>query len=73
MLIVPDGILALDDSAAAALELVDGARTLEAIVAVLAERFATPRSALEREARELFESLQARGFVSQKGRADGEL
>lgn len=66
MLLVPEGIVSLNDTAAAALELADGSRTLEAIVDVLAERFdagASGDARLAADVRELLEELATRGFV----------
>jgi pyrroloquinoline quinone biosynthesis protein D len=63
MLLVPEGVLVLNDSAAAALELVDGEHTLAEIVAAVIERFdVSPRLAQD-ELAELFGRLEERGFV----------
>jgi coenzyme PQQ biosynthesis protein PqqD len=63
MLLVPEGIVSLNDTAAAALELADGSRSLEAIVATLAERFEAESTLMERDVRDLLEELATRGFV----------
>jgi coenzyme PQQ biosynthesis protein PqqD len=63
MLLVPEGIVSLNGTAAAALELADGSRTLEAIVDVLAEKFDERGDVLESDVRELLEELASRGFV----------
>ncbi len=64
MLLVPEGIVSLNETAAAALELADGSRSFEAIVAALAERFDAPEPALAQDVRELLDALVARGFVA---------
>lgn len=64
MLLVPEGIVALNDTAAAALELADGSRDLEAIVATLAERFEAPQTELAQDVNDLFDSLVSSGFVT---------
>jgi coenzyme PQQ biosynthesis protein PqqD len=64
MLLVPEGIVSLNDTAAAALELADGSRSFEAIVAVLAERFDAPLQTLSEDVRELLDAFVARGFVT---------
>jgi pyrroloquinoline quinone biosynthesis protein D len=63
MLLVPEGILRLNDSAAATLELVDGARTLTAIVDALCVRYAVPREDATRDVEDLIERLSRRGYV----------
>jgi pyrroloquinoline quinone biosynthesis protein D len=62
-LLVPEGIVALSDSAAAILELVDGQRDEAAIATVLAERFEAPAAELSRDVAELLAALAERGFV----------
>jgi hypothetical protein len=63
MLLVPEGALALNAPAAAALELVNGERTLEEIVDSVIERFdVTPHQAWT-DFDDLFERLSERGFV----------
>jgi pyrroloquinoline quinone biosynthesis protein D len=52
MLLVPEGIVSLNDTAAAALELADGSRSLEAIVTLLAERFDAPVNDVTEDVRE---------------------
>ena len=63
LLLVPEGALALNESAAATLELVDGQRTAAEIAALLAERFAvTPEQAGE-DVAALFARLRERRFI----------
>jgi pyrroloquinoline quinone biosynthesis protein D len=64
MLLVPEGALVLNPSAAAALELVDGDRSVAQLVDAVVERFeVTPKQAAA-DLLELFERLEARGFVT---------
>ena len=63
MLLVPEGALVLNLPAAAALALVDGRRTLEEIVATVVERFDVTSERAAADLQELFERLEARGFV----------
>jgi pyrroloquinoline quinone biosynthesis protein D len=63
MLLVPEGALVLNDSAAAALELVDGERTLAEIAATVVERFDVSSQDAQKDLVELFERLEERGFV----------
>ena len=65
MLLVPEGIVSLNDTAAAALELTDGSRTLEAIVDTLSERFEADTERLRADVRGLLDDLVARGFVTE--------
>jgi pyrroloquinoline quinone biosynthesis protein D len=64
VLLYPEGVLVLNPEAAEILELVDGARTLDAIVTALREAHPeAPPDALGGDVRELLERLVARGFV----------
>jgi len=63
MLLVPEGALMLNPTAAAALELVDGRRTLDEIVAGVVERFDVPPEVAREEIGELLRRLTERGFV----------
>ncbi|MGC1381167.1 MAG: pyrroloquinoline quinone biosynthesis peptide chaperone PqqD [Candidatus Baltobacteraceae bacterium] len=63
MLLVPEGALILNQSAAAALELVDGERTLSEIVETIVERFDVAPEAARDELGTLFDRLAQRGFV----------
>lgn len=63
LLLVPEGALQLNGTAGAAIELVDGARTVDDIVDVLVERFAVTRDDALTGVREVFARLAARGFV----------
>ena len=63
-LMIPEGIVALNETAAAALELADGTRALDAIVATLNERFEDPDGTLSTDVRELFAEFAERGFIT---------
>ena len=63
MLLIPEGALVLNAPAAAALELVDGARPLTEIVAAVAERFEVNASQANDDILELFERLEERGLL----------
>jgi pyrroloquinoline quinone biosynthesis protein D len=63
MLLVPEGALMLNASAAAALELVDGHRTFDDIVAAVVERFDVTADTARGELDELFARLAERGFL----------
>jgi pyrroloquinoline quinone biosynthesis protein D len=63
MLLVPEGALVLNRTAAAALELVDGKRTLSQIVDAVAERFEVSPERARDDINELFDRLTQRGFV----------
>ncbi len=68
MLLVPEGMLELNGTAAAALELVDGNRSLQEIADAVVARFeVTPEEASD-GLRDLFERLSERGFVVRHGR-----
>jgi pyrroloquinoline quinone biosynthesis protein D len=63
MLLVPEGALVLNDSAAAALELADGEHTLAEIAAAVVERFDVTTQHAQEDLGELFGRLEERGFV----------
>jgi len=63
MLLVPEGALMLNASAAATLELVDGQRTFDDIVAAVVERFDVTADTARGELDELFARLAERGFL----------
>jgi pyrroloquinoline quinone biosynthesis protein D len=64
LLLVPEGILRLNDTAAAILALVDGTRTIDGIVDTLEARFEVPREDLMRDVGELIDRLTLRGYVT---------
>ena len=63
ILLVPEGIVTLNETAAAALELADGSRSLDSIASTLAERFEDPNGALIRDVRDLLDDFATRGYV----------
>ncbi|MEZ4391182.1 MAG: pyrroloquinoline quinone biosynthesis peptide chaperone PqqD [Polyangiales bacterium] len=70
VLLFPEGVLVLNESAAEVLALVDGARTLRRIADELAQRHGAPDpSVVLDDVRALLERLGARGFVEGVGAA----
>ena len=63
MLLVPEGALMLNSPAAAALELIDGERTIEEIVAAVVERFDVAPEQARDDLGALFDRLAERGFI----------
>jgi pyrroloquinoline quinone biosynthesis protein D len=63
MLLVPEGALVLNRSAAAALELVDGDRTAGQIVDAVVERFDVAPDRAHEDLGDLFDRLEKRGFL----------
>jgi pyrroloquinoline quinone biosynthesis protein D len=63
MLLVPEGALVLNRVAAAALELVDGTRSLDQIVEGVTSRFDVSTERALEDVQALFERLTERGFV----------
>jgi pyrroloquinoline quinone biosynthesis protein D len=62
-LLVPEGVVDLNPTARAVLELVDGTRGSDEIAAVLAERYDAPIEELRADVCELCGALRARGFL----------
>lgn len=63
MLLVPEAALMLNPAAAAALELVDGTRTVGEIVEAVVDRFEVEAARARDDVAELFDRLAARGFL----------
>lgn len=63
LMLVPEGIVTLNESAYAALELADGSRDSDAIAAELAERFDDASGAIASDVRDLLDEFAARGYV----------
>lgn len=63
LLLVPEGVLELNATAAAALALVDGRRSLPEIVASVRERFEVSDEEARESLGELFGRLRERGFI----------
>jgi|HubBroStandDraft_1064217.scaffolds.fasta_scaffold333076_1 coenzyme PQQ biosynthesis protein PqqD len=65
LLLVPEGVVELNASAAAALALVDGKRSLADIAGALSERaFDVPAETIVSDVGILFERLRARSFIA---------
>jgi pyrroloquinoline quinone biosynthesis protein D len=62
-LLVPEGVLDLNPTARAILELVNGARTAKEIADVLSQRYDAPRDEVLADVNELCASLRERGFL----------
>jgi pyrroloquinoline quinone biosynthesis protein D len=65
LLLFPEGVLVLNQTAHAVLELCDGARTVGDIVAVLAERYRS--DAIDVDVKEILQKLAGKGFVHLDG------
>ncbi len=63
LMLVPEGIVRLSESAAAVLELVDGERDTAAIARLLAERFEASAGVVARDVDELLAAFVRRGYV----------
>ncbi len=63
LLLVPEGFLRLNDTAAAIAELLDGERSVATIARVLAQRFGTSESAVARDIDELLARLRTRAYL----------
>ncbi|HEY2473464.1 MAG TPA: pyrroloquinoline quinone biosynthesis peptide chaperone PqqD [Candidatus Cybelea sp.] len=63
ILLVPESALELNESAAAALELIDGERRFNEIVAAITEQFDIDRAAARDDIGSLFARLSERGFI----------
>ncbi|MGC9993456.1 MAG: pyrroloquinoline quinone biosynthesis peptide chaperone PqqD [Candidatus Cybelea sp.] len=72
MLLIPEGALVLNASAAAALELVDGTRPLAEIVTAVAERFDVSVDHARGDILELFARLEQRGLIAPFDCAQGD-
>jgi pyrroloquinoline quinone biosynthesis protein D len=60
---VPEGIVELNDTAGATLELLDGTRDPETLAAMLAEQFDAEPDELLADVRALLDGLAERGFI----------
>ncbi len=70
MLLVPEGALALNATAAAALDLVDGRRSVGEIAALLAQEFDVLPERARAEVEALFARLTERRFVVMRSAGD---
>ncbi len=69
VLLVPEGVVTLSDSAAAAAELVDGVRPPDAIAAALASAYDAPLAVIEGDVRELLAGFAANTWLDTEERA----
>jgi coenzyme PQQ biosynthesis protein PqqD len=67
VLLVPEGVVNLNASAAATLELVDGTRSRDDIAAELCSRYDVPAAQVRADVEELFARLSARGWMRVSG------
>jgi coenzyme PQQ biosynthesis protein PqqD len=63
LLQAPERVVMADDAAAAILQLIDGQRSVPAIVAALVESFAAPQGQIEEDVDRLLDELSAAGLV----------
>ncbi len=63
MLLVPEGIVNLSDTASATLACVDGTRDDVAIARELATKYDAPETALLADVRDLLDALATRGYL----------
>lgn len=63
MLLVPEAIVSLSETAVMILELLDGNRTCEEIGDILAQSCEDPDDALRGDVRKLLDDLAAKGFL----------
>ncbi len=64
VVLAPERAFVPDDVALEVLKLVDGARSMGDIAAILAERFAAPREVIEADVIEMLRDLAERGVVA---------
>jgi pyrroloquinoline quinone biosynthesis protein D len=64
MLLVPEGIVSLNETAGVILELLDGAHDDDEIVALLATRYDEPEASLARDANALLSEFSLRGLIT---------
>jgi pyrroloquinoline quinone biosynthesis protein D len=63
MLLLPEAALVLDETATAILQLCDGVRTLDALVADLCRAYEAPREEIEADMLAFLGQLQGRGLL----------
>jgi len=63
VLLIPEGIVKLNQTAAAALELVNGTRTIASIAGALRDRFAAAADSIDADVLELFGKMNQQGWV----------
>ena len=65
LLLVPEAVVELNESAAATLALLDGTRTVDDLIAALGEGFEAAQSDLRDDVETLLADLAERGFVTE--------
>lgn len=68
VLLVPERVLAPDEIAVEVLQLCDGERSIAAITAVLAEKYAAPEEQIGADVIDMLQDLANSGFLIDKGR-----
>lgn len=63
VVLAPERLFVLDDTAVEVLKLVDGTRTVPAIVDALATRFAAPREAIAADVDAMLQDLRDKGAI----------
>jgi pyrroloquinoline quinone biosynthesis protein D len=63
VVLAPERLFVLDGPAAEVLQLVDGTRSVAAIVDALAEKFAAPREAIEKDVQTMLQDLSVKGAI----------
>jgi pyrroloquinoline quinone biosynthesis protein D len=71
VLLAPERMLVPDETAIEVLKLVDGVRSLDAMVDVLAERFAAPRGEIAADVTAMLQDLKDRGVLDLPDEAGG--
>jgi coenzyme PQQ biosynthesis protein PqqD len=64
MLLVPEGIVSLNETAAVILELLNDARDDDEIIALLAKRYDEPQATLARDTHALLTKFSLRGLIT---------
>lgn len=63
VVLAPERLFLLDEQAVEVLKLVDGVRTVPAIIDALAERYDAPRSAIETDVAAMLQDLVGKGAI----------
>jgi len=69
VLLVPEGVVNLNDSAAAIVELLDGKRTIDAIAAALGERYGMDNAVVRSDVEDLLQRLAEKMWVAEAATA----
>lgn len=63
LLLVPEGIITLNESAASVLEVLGEGKSVDEVVAELSARFEDPGATLAEDVRDMLENMASAGFV----------